>query len=84
MCDTSDTVNGFSFHPFLTMAASSSGHRRFVVPGDGEEDLYLGGNFIILTSFFSSSLGSFVHDVIFVSSLLEESKFILLNGHVLI
>ncbi|XP_062087343.1 uncharacterized protein LOC133794159 isoform X2 [Humulus lupulus] len=42
-----DTVNGFSFHPFLPMAASSSGHRRFVVPGDGEdgdgeEDLHLG------------------------------------------
>ncbi|KAF4386908.1 hypothetical protein F8388_006863 [Cannabis sativa] len=39
-----DTVSGFSFHPFLPMAASSSGHRRFVVPGDGSEDddLHLG------------------------------------------
>ncbi|PON50413.1 Quinoprotein alcohol dehydrogenase-like superfamily [Trema orientale] len=38
-----DTVNGFSFHPYLPMAASSSGHRRFLVPDDGSEDLRLGG-----------------------------------------
>ncbi|KAJ4703374.1 telomerase Cajal body protein 1-like [Melia azedarach] len=37
-----DTVNGFSFHPFLPMAASSSGHRRF--PDDGNEDLHLSGD----------------------------------------
>ncbi|KAH9796721.1 WD REPEATS REGION domain-containing protein [Citrus sinensis] len=36
-----DTVNGFSFHPFLPMAASSSGHRRF--PVDDFEDLHLSG-----------------------------------------
>ncbi|GAB2231461.1 hypothetical protein Droror1_Dr00010468 [Drosera rotundifolia] len=37
----SDTVNGFSFHPFLPMAASSSGHRRFATLDDSEEDLSL-------------------------------------------
>lgn len=39
-----DTVSGFSFHPFLPMAASSSGHRRFVVPDDVSEDIPLSGN----------------------------------------
>ncbi|KAF3451564.1 hypothetical protein FNV43_RR07659 [Rhamnella rubrinervis] len=39
-----DTVNGFSFHPFLPMAATSSGHRRFVVPDDENEDLHLSGD----------------------------------------
>eukprot|EP00257_Ricinus_communis_P008248 XP_002525611.2 telomerase Cajal body protein 1 [Ricinus communis] len=39
-----DTVNGFSFHPILPMAASSSGHRRFQVPDDGPEDLCLHGD----------------------------------------
>ncbi|KAK7836441.1 telomerase cajal body protein 1 [Quercus suber] len=39
----SDTVSGFSFHPFLPMAASSSGHRRFVVPDDIYEDVPLSG-----------------------------------------
>ncbi|KAK9267315.1 hypothetical protein L1049_009738 [Liquidambar formosana] len=34
-----DTVNGFSFHPFLPMAASSSGHRRFGTPDDCNEEL---------------------------------------------
>ncbi|XP_058735493.1 uncharacterized protein LOC131607509 [Vicia villosa] len=33
-----DTVNGFSFHPFLPHAVSSSGHRRFVMPDDGDGD----------------------------------------------
>lgn len=51
VCDSSDTVNGFSFHPFLPMAASSSGHRRFVVPDDeSNKDLPLGGNFTNLNS----------------------------------
>ncbi|XP_020521143.1 telomerase Cajal body protein 1 isoform X2 [Amborella trichopoda] len=36
----SDTLNGFCFHPYYPMAASSSGHRRFGVP-DSEEDLCL-------------------------------------------
>ncbi|XP_050221046.1 uncharacterized protein LOC126671321 [Mercurialis annua] len=36
-----DTVNGFSFHPFLPMAASSSGHRRYQVVDDEPEDLCL-------------------------------------------
>ncbi|KAL5841758.1 hypothetical protein ACOSQ3_012361 [Xanthoceras sorbifolium] len=38
-----DTVNGFSFHPYLPMAASSSGHRRFEVPDDGNAELHLTG-----------------------------------------
>lgn len=38
-----DTVNGFSFHPFLPMAATSSGHRRFIAPDEGNEDLHLRG-----------------------------------------
>ncbi|GAB2265378.1 hypothetical protein Dimus_000437 [Dionaea muscipula] len=40
----SDTVNGFSFHPFLPMAASSSGQRRFVNPDDTGEDFSLSGS----------------------------------------
>ncbi|PKI62794.1 hypothetical protein CRG98_016802 [Punica granatum] len=38
----SDTVNAFSFHPFLPMAASSSGQRRFEVPDDMDEEVRLG------------------------------------------
>ncbi|RZC03622.1 Telomerase Cajal body protein 1 isoform C [Glycine soja] len=38
-----DTVNGFSFHPFLPHAVSSSGHRRFVIPDDGNEEFCLTG-----------------------------------------
>uniref|UniRef100_A0A803LPM0 Telomerase Cajal body protein 1 n=1 Tax=Chenopodium quinoa TaxID=63459 RepID=A0A803LPM0_CHEQI len=33
----SDTVNGFSFHPFLPMAVTSSGHRRFGLPDDADD-----------------------------------------------
>ncbi|XP_021726340.1 telomerase Cajal body protein 1-like [Chenopodium quinoa] len=33
----SDTVNGFSFHPFLPMAVTSSGHRRFGFPDDADD-----------------------------------------------
>ncbi|KAI4312108.1 hypothetical protein MLD38_036960 [Melastoma candidum] len=40
----SDTVNGFSFHPFLPMATSSSGQRRFDVPDDDEVELHLPGD----------------------------------------
>ncbi|KAK9936260.1 hypothetical protein M0R45_013109 [Rubus argutus] len=39
-----DTVNGFSFHPFLPMATSSSGHRRFLAPDDGNDELHLSGD----------------------------------------
>ncbi|KAK0580011.1 hypothetical protein LWI29_035003 [Acer saccharum] len=39
-----DTVNGFSFHPYLPMAASSSGHRRFEAPDDGNGYLHLTGD----------------------------------------
>ncbi|CAH1448409.1 unnamed protein product [Lactuca virosa] len=37
----SDTVSGFSFHPFLPMAATSSGHRRFVGLDESDEELSL-------------------------------------------
>lgn len=36
-----DTVNGFAFHPFLPMAASSSGHRRYGCLDDSFEDVIL-------------------------------------------
>ncbi|XP_062017038.1 uncharacterized protein LOC133733438 isoform X1 [Rosa rugosa] len=39
-----DTVNGFSFHPFLPMATTSSGHRRFLPPDDGIDELHLSGH----------------------------------------
>ncbi|XP_065876960.1 uncharacterized protein [Euphorbia lathyris] len=41
-----DTVSGFAFHPFLPVAASSSGHRRFQVPESDDcfENLSLNGN----------------------------------------
>ncbi|KAH7857946.1 hypothetical protein Vadar_018194 [Vaccinium darrowii] len=39
-----DTVNGFSFHPFLPLAASSSGHRRFDTLDDSPEDFSLSGD----------------------------------------
>ncbi|KAI7756400.1 hypothetical protein M8C21_011640 [Ambrosia artemisiifolia] len=37
----SDTVSGFSFHPFLPMAATASGHRRFSTLDDSDGDLSL-------------------------------------------
>ncbi|KAM0011781.1 putative transcription factor WD40-like family [Helianthus debilis subsp. tardiflorus] len=37
----SDTVSGFSFHPFLPMAATASGHRRFGALDDSDGDLSL-------------------------------------------
>ncbi|WOG89875.1 hypothetical protein DCAR_0209114 [Daucus carota subsp. sativus] len=39
----SDTVSGFSFHPYLPMAASSSGHRRFWEHDDDEDNSNLSG-----------------------------------------
>lgn len=45
-----DTVNGFSFHPYLPFAATSSGHRRFSLQDEFEEELNLAGAcYIILT-----------------------------------
>ncbi|GKC69480.1 hypothetical protein Tco_1115363, partial [Tanacetum coccineum] len=35
------TVSGFSFHPLLPMAATASGHRRFVPLEESDEDLDL-------------------------------------------
>ncbi|KAL8192514.1 hypothetical protein R6Q57_027699 [Mikania cordata] len=37
----SDTVSGFSFHPFLPMAATASGHRRFGALDDTDDSLGL-------------------------------------------
>ncbi|MED6145142.1 hypothetical protein PIB30_022285 [Stylosanthes scabra] len=56
-----DTVNGFSFHPFLPHAVSSSGHRRFVIPDDGNEDLSLSGheNCVSVWSFYLEEDGNF-------------------------
>ncbi|KAJ4815069.1 Telomerase Cajal body protein 1 [Rhynchospora pubera] len=33
-----DTVNGMSFHPYLPLAASSSGHRRFSMSNDDDSE----------------------------------------------
>ncbi|KAL6012069.1 hypothetical protein ACLOJK_002544 [Asimina triloba] len=54
----SDTVNGFSFHPSLSMATSSSGHRRFGMPESCEESLSLsaGENCISVWGFSYSSV----------------------------
>ncbi|PIA54997.1 hypothetical protein AQUCO_00800019v1 [Aquilegia coerulea] len=54
----SDTVNGFCFHPFLPMAASSSGHRRFAMPDGFEEDFSLTGeeNCASVWSFFYAEM----------------------------
>jgi telomerase Cajal body protein 1 len=38
-----DTVNGFSFHPYLPFAVTSSGHRRFSLQDESEEELNLAG-----------------------------------------
>ncbi|GFZ06256.1 transducin/WD40 repeat-like superfamily protein [Actinidia rufa] len=53
-----DTVNGFSFHPFLPMAASSSGHRRFQNLDDSSGDFSLSGdeNCASIWSFSSVSM----------------------------
>ncbi|KAL5730612.1 hypothetical protein ACHQM5_003413 [Ranunculus cassubicifolius] len=53
----SDTVNGFSFHPFLPMAASSSGHRRFSTPDEFDEGFSLSAeeNCASVWSFFYGS-----------------------------
>ena len=52
-----DTVNGFSFHPYMPMTVTSSGHRRFIGPDNDDEDLCLSGILsnliaIIIYSFF--------------------------------
>ena len=38
-----DTVNGFSFHPYLKFVVTSSGHRRFGMQDEFEDELNLGG-----------------------------------------
>uniref|UniRef100_A0ACD6A4T6 Uncharacterized protein n=1 Tax=Avena sativa TaxID=4498 RepID=A0ACD6A4T6_AVESA len=39
-----DTVNGFSFHPYLPLATTSSGHRRFGMEDEFEEESSLSGD----------------------------------------
>ncbi|KAG8098079.1 hypothetical protein GUJ93_ZPchr0013g36467 [Zizania palustris] len=39
-----DTVNGFAFHPYLPLATTSSGHRRFGMQDEFEEELSLAGD----------------------------------------
>ncbi|KAG8376846.1 hypothetical protein BUALT_Bualt09G0106300 [Buddleja alternifolia] len=52
-----DTVNGLAFHPFLPMAASSSGHRRYGDLDDSQEIKSLSGNenCVSVWSFYSST-----------------------------
>ncbi|KAL5579321.1 hypothetical protein UlMin_011763 [Ulmus minor] len=62
-----DTVNGFSFHPYLPMAATSSGHRRFVDPDDSNDGLNLSGdeNCASVWSFsFDSPVGNDANNII--------------------
>ncbi|GFS46405.1 transducin/WD40 repeat-like superfamily protein [Actinidia rufa] len=60
-----DTVNGFSFHPYLPMAAASSGHRRFETLDDSPEDLSLSGdeNCASIWSFPSVSMADDAGDI---------------------
>ncbi|XP_044955068.1 uncharacterized protein LOC123405458 [Hordeum vulgare subsp. vulgare] len=39
-----DTVNGFSFHPYLPLATTSSGHKRFGMQDEFEEESSLAGD----------------------------------------
>jgi hypothetical protein len=43
ICLILDTVNGFAFHPYLPLATTSSGHRRFGMEDEIEEELSLAG-----------------------------------------
>lgn len=60
-----DTVNGFCFHPSLPLAVSSSGHRRFCIPGDDEESLILRveENYASVWSFSCTWVGGHGSDV---------------------
>ncbi|PSR98556.1 Telomerase Cajal body protein [Actinidia chinensis var. chinensis] len=60
-----DTVNGFSFHPYLPMAAASSGHRRFETLDDSPKDLSLSGdeNCASIWSFPSVSMADDAGDI---------------------
>ncbi|CAK9327401.1 unnamed protein product [Citrullus colocynthis] len=55
-----DTINGFSFHPYMPMTVTSSGHRRFIGPDNDDEDLCLRGdeNCASVWSFDFASLGN--------------------------
>ncbi|EPS70337.1 hypothetical protein M569_04425, partial [Genlisea aurea] len=52
----SDSINGFSFHPFYAMAVTSSGQRRYGGVGDDGEEPTLSGdeNCVSVWSFYSS------------------------------
>ncbi|KAL0915751.1 hypothetical protein M5K25_013204 [Dendrobium thyrsiflorum] len=60
----SDTVNCFSFHPSVPLAATSSGNRRFIMPGNVEDSYSLSVPMLII-SFGSQLMGSFVTLVAF-------------------
>ncbi|CAL0331421.1 unnamed protein product [Lupinus luteus] len=61
-----DTVNGFSFHPFLPHAVTSSGHRRFVIPDDDDKEdfsLSVNENCVSVWSFcYNSTMENDVKD----------------------
>ncbi|KAL3627647.1 hypothetical protein CASFOL_029010 [Castilleja foliolosa] len=61
-----DTVNGVSFHPFLPMAATSSGHRRYGGLDDSQENNCLSGdeNCVSVWSFYSSGDDTLSNDVV--------------------
>ncbi|WOK99193.1 hypothetical protein Cni_G07905 [Canna indica] len=59
----SDTVNGFSFHPYLPLAASSSGNRRFDFLDNSEEKLQLGGDENCASVWSFSCSSEIGHDV---------------------
>lgn len=57
-----DTINGFSFHPYFLMAASSSGHRRYVGIDGSLEDMSLSAN-EIFASVWSFTVASKADEV---------------------
>ncbi|CAN1129050.1 hypothetical protein LINPERHAP2_LOCUS5007 [Linum perenne] len=54
---STNTINGFAFHPSLPMAVSSSGHRRFQVPDDEDDNFPLTDdeNYVSVWSFSCGS-----------------------------
>lgn len=59
-----DTVNGFSFHPYMPMTVTSSGHRRFIGPDNDDEDLCLRG-------ILSNLIASIIYFFVFVNGYVE-------------
>lgn len=71
-----DTVSGFSFHPYLPMAASSSGQRRFGVIDDSSEDFTLSGISMTLQCKITTSA------VNICDSVLQVTMFVCVHSHV--